>query len=56
MEGNAPRRVYLELGDPVADMGWRDHRGAKLSLYQSSFAGRLTVLFACASAETPGAA
>ncbi len=56
MDINAPKRVYLELGDPVADMGWRDHRGDTLSLYQSSFAGRLTVLFVCASAETPGAA
>ncbi len=56
MDINAPRRVYLEPGDPVADMGWRDHRGDTLSLYQSSFAGRLTVLFVCASAETPGAA
>ena len=56
MDINAPKRVYLEPGDPVADMGWRDHRGDKLSLYQSSFAGRLTVLFVCASAETPDAA
>ncbi len=56
MDINAPRQVYLEPGDPVADMGWRDHRGDTLSLYQSRFAGRLTVLFVCPSAETPGAA
>ncbi len=48
MDIDTPRRVYLEPGDRVADMGWRDHRGDKLSLYQSIFAGRLTVLFVCA--------
>ena len=56
MDINAARRVYLEPGDPVADMGWRDHRGDQISLYHSSFAGRLTVLFVCPSAKTPGAA
>ena len=56
MEGNAPGRDYLELGDTVADMGWRGPGGGKLSLYQDNLAGRLTVLFVCASAESPGAA
>ena len=56
MDGSAPRRNYLELGDSVADMGWRGPGGGKISLYQDNLAGRLTVLFVCASAENPGAA
>ena len=55
VEPAALRPVYLEVGDPVADMGWRDPQGAKVSLYQSSLAGRLTAIFVCPSAQTPGA-
>ncbi len=56
MKSGAIKRVYLEPGDQVADMGWRDHQGGEFSFHQSRFAGRLTVLFVCASAEIPGAA
>ncbi len=56
MNSSASGRIYLEPGDLVADMDWRDHRGGKFSLEQSRFGGRLTVIFVCTSAEAPGAA
>ncbi len=56
MGDSAPRQIYLEPGDPVADMNWRGPGGGRISLYQDNIAGRFVVLFVCASMETPGAA
>ena len=50
----APRR--LGIGDKVPELGWRDPRGRRISLELPAFAGRVTVVFICASAARGDAA
>ncbi len=46
----SPEQPSLEIGDRVPDMGWIDPAGGRVSLAQSEYAGRLSVLFVCAGA------
>ncbi len=52
----SPEQPSLEIGDRVPDMGWIDPAGGRVSLAQSAYAGRLSVLFVCAAAGAGGAA
>jgi peroxiredoxin/predicted 2-oxoglutarate/Fe(II)-dependent dioxygenase YbiX len=52
----SPEQPSLEIGDRVPDMGWIDATGRRVSLAQSAYAGRLSVLFVCAAAGAGGAA
>ena len=52
----SPEQPSLEIGDRVPDMGWIDAAGKRVSLAQSAYAGRLSVLFVCAAAGAGGAA
>ncbi len=53
---SSPEQPSLEIGDRVPDMGWVDATGRRVSLAQSAYAGRLSVLFFCAGAGTGGVA
>ncbi len=44
---HSPEQPSLEVGDRVPDMGWLDPQGGRVSLGQSAFAGRLSVLYVC---------
>ena len=55
MPPNPTERLRLEVGDRVPDMGWIGPKGDRVSLAQSVYAGRLSVLFVCASLGASGA-
>jgi len=56
MDGRSAERCYLDIGDRVTDVGWLDQGGKRVSLAQSYYAGRVSMLFVCRSASVPGAA